>query len=462
MQPHIRRRRGWNIWLAVAVLALGPVRSQDQRSVESGDGGQAGKATGVLPQFSAWLRKHGVDDGAVRLVEEDGSGWGNGIVARRPLKEGDLLFRIPLKWCLHSVAARRNAYLAKPISRGALPRGMTGEAIMVALLLMVEACQTGERSATCTLRGKGPSEWLPYIRALPSNFSAPVFWSTAEFGELKGSQLEEMVASDLTETRQEWTLIQKLIGPYSDILCDECFNFDTYRWAAWNVHSRALTLRGVKYLIPLADMVNYQPLPDDGAHKRNHQDLFLKYHRITVDQRDEGTGTAEIFADRDFEKGSLIVESYGDNPNNMYLRYFGFVPESNPTDCRTLHFSLQHVKDTRDAAARAAMLKDAGLPAQVRHCFRLGEAVPAHVLRFLRVLHARKHELGPSKTASAELSVRNEKAVYKTLAAQCDKLLADFPTVLDEDERWLEEIRAQGEGTTTLNKKNAVMARVRC
>ena len=43
------------------------------------------------------------------------------------------------------------------------------------------------------------------------------------------------------------------------------------RWAAWNVHSRALTLRGVKYLIPLADMVNYAPLPDDHAHNRNHQ-----------------------------------------------------------------------------------------------------------------------------------------------------------------------------------------------
>ena len=86
----------WHILLAVAVLALGSVRSQDQTSVDGG-GRQAGKATGILPQFSAWLRKHGVDDGAVRLVEEDGSGWGNGIVARKPLKEGDLLFRIPLK-----------------------------------------------------------------------------------------------------------------------------------------------------------------------------------------------------------------------------------------------------------------------------------------------------------------------------------------------------------------------------
>jgi hypothetical protein len=108
-----------------------------------------------------------------------------GIVAREAIREGDLLFKIPLKWCMHSVAAKRNKYLAKPLSQGVLPRGMQGEAIMVALLLMVEACQIGEASSTCALRAQ-TSAWLPYIRALPTNFSAPVFWSTSDFRELKG------------------------------------------------------------------------------------------------------------------------------------------------------------------------------------------------------------------------------------------------------------------------------------
>lgn len=38
-------------------------------------------------------------------------------------------------------------------------------------------------------------------------------------------------------------------------------------------------LQGIKYLIPLADMVNYEP-DDRDTHRRNHQDLFLKYHRV--------------------------------------------------------------------------------------------------------------------------------------------------------------------------------------
>ena len=295
-----------------------------------------------------------------------------------------------------------------------------------------------------------------------NRLQAPVFWSTSEFQELKGSQMEDMVAHDISETRREWDMVQKLIVSHSDVFCRECFNFDTYRWAAWNVHSRALTLRGVKYLIPLADMVNYQPLPDDGAQNRNHQDLFLKYHRITLNPHDQGTGIAEIFADRDFAVGSMIVESYGDNPNNMYLRYFGFVPLANPTDCRTIRFSLQHAKGAREASAAA--LEQANLPTHVQHCFRLGEPVPSHVLRFLRILHASAHDAARAKTsAHLELSLHNEKAVYKTIVAECDALLAAFATTLEEDETWLAETGppAASAAREMLNKRHAVLARVR-
>ena len=151
--------------------------------------GRVKKPKGLLAEFSSWLRSKGVDDGRVRLVDDAGTvraestrqardravrawvcthtcealtgsvliqGWGKGIVARQAIKEGERLFRIPLKWCLHSVAAKRNKHLAQPLSQGVLPRGMSGESIMVALLLMVEACQTGAPSSTCELRS-GPS-----------------------------------------------------------------------------------------------------------------------------------------------------------------------------------------------------------------------------------------------------------------------------------------------------------------
>ena len=162
--------------LVLTVVVCYPVLSQDAHS-----SGKSAKSSPLLREFSAWLRRHGVDDGNVRLVDEDERGWGKGIVARKSLKEGDLMFRIPLKWCLHSVAAKRNKFLAKPLSQHNLPRGMAGEAIMVALLLMVEACKSGDRSETCKLREDGPSEFLPYIRSLPSNFSAEILKSHVHF-----------------------------------------------------------------------------------------------------------------------------------------------------------------------------------------------------------------------------------------------------------------------------------------
>jgi len=145
----------------------------------------------------------------------------------------------------------------------------------------------------------------------------------------------------------------------------------------------------------------------------------------------------------------------------MYLRYFGFVPESNPTDCRTLQFSLQQVKESREL--KAAALQEARMPAQVKHCFRLGEPVPLHILRFLRVLHAKSHELGRSRNGNAELSARNERAVYKTIAAQCDALLRAFPTSLEDDQRWLDTVQGSGDSEgerVTVNQKNAVVARL--
>jgi hypothetical protein len=162
--------------LVLTVVVCYPVLSQDAHI-----SGKSAKSSPLLREFSAWLRRHGVDDGNVRLVDEDERGWGKGIVARKSLKEGDLMFRIPLKWCLHSVAAKRNKFLAKPLSQHNLPRGMAGEAIMVALLLMVEACKSGDRSETCKLREDGPSEFQPYIRLLPSNFSAEILKSHVHF-----------------------------------------------------------------------------------------------------------------------------------------------------------------------------------------------------------------------------------------------------------------------------------------
>ena len=62
---------------------------------------------------------------------------------------------------------------------------------------------------------------------------------------------------------------------------------------------------------------------------------------------------------------------------------------------------------------------------------RIGEAVPAHILRFLRVAHAKSYEISTVTArgagggwGQAEISISNEKAVYKSIAAQCEFFVA--------------------------------------
>ncbi len=119
-------------------------------------------------------------------------------------------------------------------------------------------------------------------------------------------------------------------------------------WFAWAVtitSSRALTIRGDKYLVPFADMFNYEPhkvcgrgvlvavrctrfrilwmgsscllcrgyarcvcqearSAEQGAH-------FLKHHVLS-------SSGMTIVADRDAAPGQQLFEDYGDNDNSMY------------------------------------------------------------------------------------------------------------------------------------------------
>jgi hypothetical protein len=98
--------RGRLVAAAVLVASLAAVCVQNVSAEE--DGG--GDSKTLRQKFSKWLRKHGVNDGNVKLVDEDERGWGRGIVARRAIKEGDLLFNIPLKWCVYNSRAHAHEH----------------------------------------------------------------------------------------------------------------------------------------------------------------------------------------------------------------------------------------------------------------------------------------------------------------------------------------------------------------
>jgi len=356
------------------------------------------------------------------------------LVATKAIKEGEMLLKVPMQWVMHSEHARRHPTLKHVLMKGskAIPRGMGGEKFLVALLLMVEACKEGRRSAACRLR-RETSEWKPYIDVLPKNFSsAPMFWAPAELGELRGSQILDMHEEDEREVNSDYNGLLQIMNVDKDTFCDECFSKQKFKWASWVVHSRALTLQGIKFLIPLADMVNYEPENRD-AQRRDHQELFLKYHKV---DKALTTGYAETRADRDFAVGEGIVESYGDNANHMYLRFFGFVPKENPTDCATLKFRMGE----KEPEGRMKILQEQKIAPTVEACIRKGQDPPLKMMGFLRVAQMKEDEYGQAHVIKRGQIVSNwnERAVAKAVMAQAQARLDGFPNPAAEDKKLLE------------------------
>jgi hypothetical protein len=232
-----------------------------------------------VEKFSKWLADKGFEAEKLEVVEDAGGGMGRGIIAKSEIKEGELLFRIPMKWVMHEEKARKDPELGPMLGKTDMP--LPGH-LVLALMLMFEDCKQGldtSTSGTCPLSSQ-TSMWRPYLDILPRNFSAPMFWTVEELQELKGSQISFMHQQDVREIQQSWSMVKlQIIKKNRELLCKECFNFDRFKWASWNINSRALTLKGVKFLLPLADLVNYEP-EDRDTQRRNHQQLFLQHHQV--------------------------------------------------------------------------------------------------------------------------------------------------------------------------------------
>lgn len=71
------------------------------------------------------------------------------------------------------------------------------------------------------------------------------------------TQVYSMHKGDKDTLDMEWDAVQAVMKGVKAVKC--CFNDkEKYKWAVLTINSRALTLQGIKYLIPIADMVNYE------------------------------------------------------------------------------------------------------------------------------------------------------------------------------------------------------------
>lgn len=171
------------------------------------------------------------------------------------------------------------------------------------------------------LRGN-ESLWAPYFDILPnyvSNFAFSGFLP----GELQDEKLEKDAVNTVSRLRTDFKIFEKTVKPFWPPSVPAP-TIDIYQWASAVIDSRALRFEGDIKLIPITDIFNYAPHPV--RRKKNSGNFFLQHHKLS----DKGL---VVTADRDCLKGNQLFEDYGDNEDNIYAQYHGFVAAENPFRC---------------------------------------------------------------------------------------------------------------------------------
>jgi hypothetical protein len=225
----------WSKALAESTAAVPGVFEKEMKLkglLGKNNGNDANPKLTANSNLLAWLEK----EGEVYLSEE--SSWGEaphpmaistdtkdeitnessgrGLLARRDVSDGDMLFRIPIKLCLTKASAR------KALSKKALPKDIN-EYLAIACQLIHEKFVMGDQS-----------EWQPYIAILPEVGEVnPTFaWSDDDVSFLAGSPVIAATKSLQAKLQREFDALLGgqggLINTYPDLFPEEVGTFVSF------------------------------------------------------------------------------------------------------------------------------------------------------------------------------------------------------------------------------------------
>ena len=185
--------------------------------------------------------------------------------------------------------------------------------VIIAMHLMVE-CSLGEYS-----------DLRPYLDVLPQDIIPRLdTFSTEELSLLNDQSLLQLAEESKQSLKNSWYEgnLKNLVFEMSQSAQKQkqitnteahvCINFESFHKYISFVSSRAMVLRGTKYLAPLADFMNYAPRNDQRSSQESLS--FNLYHN-----RNEATGFISVRADRPVQAGTQIFEDYGDVDNSLFL-----------------------------------------------------------------------------------------------------------------------------------------------
>ncbi|XP_078699190.1 SET domain-containing protein 4-like [Branchiostoma floridae x Branchiostoma belcheri] len=205
-------------------------------------------------ELMRWLRKNGFQE--THLVLTDFPDTGRGVMATRNLKAGDCIVSLPENLLITTTTVV-NSHLAQFIKNWKPP--LTPKQVLSLYLI-------AEKS-----RGKD-SFWYPYLQTLPTSYTTPSYFSTAEVDALPPAvreatlQHRRVLQGSYKSLKASLHTLEPLFPDWKAV-----FTFKSYRWAWATVYTRSVYKKGpgwefldpsdpdVYALAPFLDMLNHSP-----------------------------------------------------------------------------------------------------------------------------------------------------------------------------------------------------------
>ena len=257
---------------------------------------------------------HAFDTANRKVSVKKTASWGYGVYAEQDIKRHEVILRIPAKFV---VTHKRIIEASDDPRENTLYKDLSANDALIAWLLV-------NKHRTSLGQTEGMHEFTRiWLTMLPQNFSTSLQFDPSVVSTIEPQNTKQAVL------RMKEEAVQK----YADLKGRLWFTItlSEWKWAKSILSTRAWNMKGEESLVPVAGMFNHMPDAEDErydpAHPSNtRSQKFLKYHA-------SGPGYAEVRSDRDVQAGEELFESYGDNPNQIYLVYHGFFPEKNLYDC---------------------------------------------------------------------------------------------------------------------------------
>jgi hypothetical protein len=360
-----------------------------------------------------WLTANGMTGAGNWQLSIQGSV--RGLAAKKDLQADSVVFDVPEQCFITSALADKTEAGQKALTTKTRFLNPADFSRFLILVVVYEEKKLGPGSC-----------YFPYINMLPSSFlTNPCFYTEAERKQLKGSQMLDIIDTQVDWIRDMFKISEELgLG----------YNFQEFALLATIINSRLFSMeksgREAEALVPLLDLLNHSEDP--------HVDWWYN----------EPSESFQAYLARDVAAGGNVYTSYGNHLSNAeWLLDYGFVPERNPDNTAIL-----------EKRKLAAIFMEEGLdPHRVTGTWKIKAGFVTETLElFDNVWIAVDDQIRGEEYSDLLLTEEITSRIIRKLAL---RTLKAFPSTISEDTMYLELFKEPNLGIQKTNLKNILMMR---